>query len=76
MVSDRPTTPPLHAASPGRSIDSLYLVEQLVGYLGQAKTHLQHVFTAAAINVTRLLAWLDDVPFSTTRTSRFAALTP
>ena len=45
-------------------------------YLGLAKTHLQHVFIATALNVTRLLAWLDDVPFSSTRTSRFAALAP
>ena len=43
-------------------------------YRGIAKTHLQHVATAAAINVDRIVAWLDDVPRAFTRTSRFAAL--
>ena len=43
-------------------------------YLGEAKTHLQHLITATAINVARLLDWLAEVPRSKTRTSRFAAL--
>ena len=43
-------------------------------YRGQAKTHLQHVATAAAINLERIWAWLEGVPHATTRTSRFAAL--
>lgn len=43
-------------------------------YRGQAKTHLQHVATAAAINLERIWAWLEGVPQATTRTSRFAAL--
>lgn len=43
-------------------------------YRGLAKTHLQHIATAAAINLDRLVAWLDDVPRETKRTSRFAAL--
>ena len=43
-------------------------------YLGLAKTHLQHVATAAAINLERLAAWFQAVPRATTRTSRFAAL--
>ena len=43
-------------------------------YRGLAKTHLQHVATAAAINVERLAAWFRAVPRATTRTSRFAAL--
>ncbi len=43
-------------------------------YLGETKTHLQHVITAVAINVTRLLAWLTEVPRCKTRTSRFTAL--
>jgi transposase len=43
-------------------------------YLGLTKTHVQHIATATAINVARLLAWLQGVPFSKTRTSRFAAL--
>jgi hypothetical protein len=41
-----------------------------------AKTHLQHVATAAAINIDRIVAWLDERPRATTRTSRFAALAP
>jgi transposase len=45
-------------------------------YRGLAKTHLQHVATAAAINLDRLVAWFDGVPGGTTRTSRFAALAP
>jgi transposase len=43
-------------------------------YLGLAKTHLQHVLTAAAINLVRLDAWLRGVPLAPTRLSRFAAL--
>jgi hypothetical protein len=31
-------------------------------YRGLAKTHLQHVATAAAINMDRLVAWLDEYP--------------
>ena len=45
-------------------------------YRGLAKTHIQHIATAAAINLERLVAWIDDVPRETTRTSRFAALAP
>jgi transposase len=45
-------------------------------YWGLAKTHLQHIATAAAINLDRLVAWFDDTPRGKTRTSRFAALAP
>ena len=45
-------------------------------YRGLAKTHLQHVATAAAINVDRIVAWLEERPRAKTRTSRFAALAP
>jgi transposase len=45
-------------------------------YRGMSKTHLQHVATAAAINLERLVAWFDARPRAQTRTSRFAALTP
>ena len=45
-------------------------------YRGLAKTHLQHVATAAAINIDRIVAWLDECPRAKTRTSRFAALAP
>jgi transposase len=43
-------------------------------YRGLAKTHLQHVAIAAAINIDRIVAWLDAHPRAQTRTSRFAAL--
>ena len=45
-------------------------------YWGLAKTHLQHVAIAAAINIDRIVAWLDAHPRAQTRTSRFAALAP
>jgi transposase len=45
-------------------------------YRGLAKTHLQHVATATAINLVRLADWLDQVPRATTRCSAFAALAP
>jgi transposase len=45
-------------------------------YRGLEKTHLQHVATAAAINIDRLVAWLEEQPRAKTRTSRFAALAP
>ena len=41
-----------------------------------AKTHVQHVATAAAINIDRIVAWFEERPRATTRTSRFAALAP
>lgn len=43
-------------------------------YVGQAKTHLQHVLTASALNLVRFAAWKAGVPHAKTRTSRFAAL--
>jgi transposase len=45
-------------------------------YRGLAKTCLQHVATAAAMNIDRIVAWLDERPRAKTRTSRFAALAP
>jgi len=45
-------------------------------YRGLAKTHLQHIATAAAMNVDRIVAWLNERPRAQTRTSRFAALAP
>jgi transposase len=43
-------------------------------YRGLAKTGLQHVATAAAINLDRIAAWFAGRPLAPTRTSRFAAL--
>lgn len=45
-------------------------------YWGVAKTHVQHVATAAASNIDRMVAWLDARPRAMTRISRFAALAP
>jgi transposase len=43
-------------------------------YRGQAKTHLQNVFTAIAINIVRALAWLAQPFYSPPYVSPFAAL--
>ena len=45
-------------------------------YLGLAKAHLQHVLTAAAINLVRIADWWTSTVRATTRRSRFAALRP
>jgi transposase len=43
-------------------------------YIGLAKTHLQHLLTAAALNVLRLGEWWLGRPLAKTRRSPFAAL--
>jgi transposase len=43
-------------------------------YVGLAKTHLQSLLTATAINIVRVLNWLLGVPFARTRRSRFRQL--
>ena len=43
-------------------------------YRGLAKTRLQHVVTAAALNLDRVAAWMRGRPVAPTRTSRFTAL--
>lgn len=43
-------------------------------YIGLARTHLQHVATAAAINVVRTVNWLTAEEPETTRISPFQAL--
>jgi transposase len=43
-------------------------------YRGLAKTRLQHVATAAALNLDRVAAWFTGRPLAPTRISRFAAL--
>jgi transposase len=45
-------------------------------YLGLAKTDLQMLATATAINFHRLFDWLMEAPRSATRVSRFARLAP
>jgi len=39
-----------------------------------AKTHLQNLIIATAINLIRAVAWLMEVPRAGTRQSAFAAL--
>src|SRR6266700_3789806 len=43
-------------------------------YIGLARTHLQHIATAAAINIIRLGEWWAGTPPGTTRRSHFADL--
>lgn len=43
-------------------------------YVGQAKTHLQHMLTGAAINFCRVFSWIVGEPLATTRVSHFARL--
>ncbi len=38
-------------------------------YIGLAKTRLQHILTAAAINLERVYAWLEGIPLAKTRIS-------
>ncbi|MBN3933293.1 IS1182 family transposase [Streptomyces verrucosisporus] len=45
-------------------------------YLGQPKTSLQHLYTATAMNLTRLDAWITGTPRAGTRVSRFERLSP
>jgi len=40
-------------------------------YIGKAKTHLQHLATAAAINLERVADWFAGVKRETTRRSAF-----
>lgn len=44
--------------------------------IGLKKTALQHLLTAAALNLLRLDAFLLEKPLAKTRTSRFAAFAP
>ena len=43
-------------------------------YIGLAKTHLQHLFTAMAIDIIRIGNWLAGVPLAQTRSSAFVRL--
>ena len=43
-------------------------------YIGLARTHLQHLLTATALNLLRAVAWLVKTPRATTHPSRFVAL--
>jgi transposase len=43
-------------------------------YLGAAKTHLQQVLTATALNLVRVANWLAEVPLAKTRQPAFVKL--
>lgn len=43
-------------------------------YVGLAKTHLQSLLTATALNLVRILNWVLGVPLARTRASRFQQL--
>jgi transposase len=43
-------------------------------YIGLAKTHLQHILIATAINLVRVVAWLTDPRPQKRRAAPFAAL--
>ena len=43
-------------------------------YIGKAKTHLQNIAVASAVNIVRGVAWLEGKPLEKTRVSRFARL--
>jgi transposase len=43
-------------------------------YIGLARTHLQNVLTATAMNFVRVSMWLSDTPRATTRQSAFQRL--
>ena len=45
-------------------------------YVGLAKTHLQHVFIAAAMNLSCIVNWLNKVPLAQTRQAAFKRLIP
>jgi transposase len=45
-------------------------------YVGLAKTHLQHVFIATAMNLWRIVNWLNEVPLAQTHRAAFERLMP
>ena len=45
-------------------------------YIGLAKTHLHNTLVASAMNLSRVVTWLRDVPRAQTRTPAFVKLMP
>ena len=43
-------------------------------YRGEPKTHLQHIATAAATNIKRLVNWWNEIPVAKTKPTRFSVL--
>jgi hypothetical protein len=41
---------------------------------GLAETHLEHLYSAVALNLIRLDAWFNGLPLDRTRTSRLSRL--
>jgi transposase len=41
-------------------------------YIGLAKSHLQHILTATAMNLLRVFNWLENIPLAKTRSSSFS----
>jgi transposase len=56
------------------SEDTFVLGMRRVSYRRLDKTHLQHVLTATAMNLTRAMNWLTKPAKSKTRTTRLARL--
>jgi hypothetical protein len=44
------------------------------GYIGLARTHLQHILTATAMNLVRVSLWFSDTARAKTRQSAFQPL--
>jgi len=42
--------------------------------IGEAKTHFQHIGIAVAINLVRIIAWLDGEPLAPMRVSAYERL--
>jgi transposase len=45
-------------------------------YVGLAKTHLEHIFIATAMNLWRIIDWVNEVPLAKTRQAAFERLIP
>ena len=43
-------------------------------YIGEPRTHLQHVATATGINLYRITAWMQGIPCASTKVALFVAL--
>ena len=48
--------------------------EKSSSYLGQVKTHLQHLRIAAALQLARVVAWLEGEDLAPTSVSAFQRL--
>ena len=70
MGSNMPSGPGLRGQSPKAYTVGL----RRTRYIGLAKTHLQHILTAVALNFVRLSNWLAGTPLAKTRRSSFVRL--